>query len=45
MKQRLYIEPTIEVIYMAAESGFSISTSQDWGLPGENPTTNDYGDF
>lgn len=45
MKQRLYIEPSIEIIYMAAERGFLVSADQDWGLPGENPTMNDYGDF
>ena len=42
MKQRLYIEPSIEIIYMAAERGFLVSSDQDWGLPGKNPTTNDY---
>lgn len=45
MKQRLYIEPSIEIIYMATERGFLVSADQDWGLPGENPTMNDYGDF
>lgn len=45
MKKRLYKEPLIEINYIATETGFLTSTDPDWGLPGENPTVNNYGDF
>lgn len=45
MKDRLYVEPYIEIIYIAVEEGFSASLDENWGLPGEDPTLNDYGDF
>ncbi|MBO5697183.1 MAG: hypothetical protein J6R90_02180 [Alistipes sp.] len=45
MKQRVYTEPTIELIYVAVESGFTLSSGDEWGRPGETPTENDFGEF
>jgi len=45
VKKRVYTEPTIEIVYVEVESGFTLSPGDDWGLPGEEPKENDYGEF
>lgn len=44
MEKRLFYEaPRAEIVYVEVEAGFE--ASNDWGLPGENPDENDYGEF
>lgn len=40
-----YEEPTVEIICVDVEAGFETSCGDDYGLPGEKPDVNDYGEF
>lgn len=41
-----YDEPRVDIIYVEVEAGFNASNGDDsWGLPGENPDMNDFGEF
>ena len=41
-----YDEPRADIIYVEVEAGFNASSGDDsWGLPGENPDNNDFGEF
>lgn len=35
----------MECIVVDVERGFTTSPGEDWGLPGEKPTENDFGEF
>lgn len=46
MNRRDYFEPCVDVHYVEVEEGFTASDGDDvWGLPGENPDENDFGEF
>ncbi len=41
-----YYEPCVEVHFVEIEEGFTASQGDDvWGVPGENPEENDFGEF
>lgn len=44
-KKLFYEEPRAEIIYVEVEAGFEVSGDNEWGLPGENPDENDFGEF
>ena len=46
MKRMDYLPPVLCENLVAVEAGFAASASNDdWGLPGEDAKTNDYGEF
>ena len=45
-KKLLYEKPCAELLYVEVEAGFNASSGDDsWGLPGEDPDENDFGEF
>lgn len=46
MNKREYLAPTMYDYDIRVEAGFEASaTDENWGLPGEDLVTNDYGEF
>ena len=44
-KNEQYLAPELIVISVVVEAGFSASNDSDYGLPGEHPDWNDFGEF
>lgn len=44
-KNEQYLAPELIVISVEVEAGFSASNDSDYGLPGESPDWNDFGEF
>lgn len=44
-KNENYLAPELTIISVDIEAGFSLSSDSDFGLPGENPEWNDFGEF
>lgn len=45
MSKQSYFEPQLEIYYVEVEAGFEASNSDMFGLPGEDPEFNDFGEF
>jgi len=45
MSKFFYIAPELTRFSFKAEAGFAVSDPDSFGLPGENPEVNDFGDF
>ena len=45
MSKFFYIAPELTRFSFKSEAGFAVSDPDSFGLPGENPEVNDFGDF